>query len=182
MTKSYIKIIFFFGFLLCSFGQNAFAEIELEIDPIAYVLKGYSFHVAYAGKSTRLDAGFFALELPKDSTNENYTVSFEGSGLKLDYIGNRIDGFFSGIQYSRAKVKFIYDDSEDNLTEEETSRYIKNYGVRIGYRFGKKGLYLSFWVSVDYNKLEGDDVILGGKEYDFKDITFFPTVHIGYRF
>lgn len=62
--------------------QRGWAAVEMEVDPIAYGLEGYSFHLNLAGEGARFDMGVFALELPEDKDNPNYTVSFEGAGIK----------------------------------------------------------------------------------------------------
>lgn len=180
--KKLISLCFamiWFSTLLC---QNAFAEIEIEIDPIAFGLKGYSFHVAYAVKKTRFDIGVFALELPEDSNNENFTVSFTGYGAKWDYVGDRVDGMFWGVEAGTSIVNFKYDNPDSSLSNEETTRTLNTYGLRFGYRIGIDGFYITPWLGINSANLIGDDVTLGGETYDQQEIIFFPTVHIGYRF
>lgn len=182
----YIRKLSQFGSLLIigliGFQSVIYAEIEIEIDPIAYALKGHSFHAIYSGSSSRVDLGGFALELPEDSKNKHFTVFFRGYGMKWDYFGSSVDGLFWGIQASTADVYFDFDDPDDALDKASTTRRVNNYGTRVGYRFGTDGLYISPWISVDYNELIGKDVELGNQKYDFQTISFFPTVHVGYRF
>ncbi|MBF0280921.1 MAG: hypothetical protein HQM13_24225 [SAR324 cluster bacterium] len=168
--------------LLCFSAGKAAAEIEIEVDPIAFALKGHSFHVAYAGDENRFDLGIFALELPEDSSNKYFTVFFKGYGVKWDYFGGSVEGGFIGVQASTANVEFEYDDPDDNISKQSTRRRVNNYGVRVGYRFGADGFYITPWISADKNELIGDPVVLAGEEYDLSEISLFPTVHIGYRF
>ncbi|MFK7824782.1 MAG: hypothetical protein AB8G05_11530 [Oligoflexales bacterium] len=55
---------------------------------------------------------------------------------------------------------------------------VYNYYVR----FGNKGFYVTPWFSIDYVVLEGGDVVMGGKKYEFQSIVSFPTFHLGYAF
>lgn len=181
ITKATCFLFFFFmiGAINPFLAQ---AEIEIEVDPIAFALKGHSFHLIYSAESTRYDLGVFALELPEDSNNEHFTVFFKGSGFKVDYFGSQVDGVFAGIQASATHVDFDYDDPDDDIEEQSAQRVVRNYGVRIGYRFGTDGFYVSPWISVDQNVMEGKDVELAGQTYELKAISFFPTVHVGYQF
>ncbi len=163
--------------LLCASG-SAQAAIELETDPIAFALKGHSAHLAFAGSGFRLDVGAFGLELPEDQNNPNYTVEMNGQGLKLDYYGDKIDGWFSGIEAGKATLDF----SNSLDPTSTTSRDLSNYGFRVGYRFGTEGFYITPWIGFDKFTNHGDPVILGGEEYQFKDLQIFPTVHLGYSF
>jgi hypothetical protein len=56
-------------------------------------------------------------------------------------------------------------------------------GVRGGYRLplGGSGLYVAPWIGASYD-FDGDDVVIGGKEFDRPLVTLFPTLHIGWRF
>ncbi|MCP4296969.1 MAG: hypothetical protein GY786_15305, partial [Proteobacteria bacterium] len=164
------------------FLESAHAEVEIEIDPIAYALKGNSLHLIYSGASSRVDLGTFALELPEAEKNENYTVYFKGQGIKWDYFGKSVEGVFWGIQASSTEVNFRFEDPSDSSNTGETNRRVNNYGIRVGYRFGSDGFYITPWISVDKNELLGDDVVLQGEKYDFEETSYFPTVHVGYQF
>lgn len=167
--------------LVLPIPTRGWVAVEVEVDPIAYGLDGYSLHLILAGKSIRFDMGAFALELPEDTKNPNYTVFFEGAGIKLDFIGGRTDGTFWGLEYSASTLTFQYDDRADSSPGVETIRRLKQYGIRVGYRFGVEGFYLSPWIGVSRGRLS-EPVALNGKPYQFDQWFFFPTIHIGYRF
>lgn len=157
------------------------AAVEVEVDPIAYGLAGYSFHLILAGETQRFDMGVFALDLPDDAQNPNYKVRFEGAGVKWDFNGSRIDGAFWGLEVASSTLTFRYDDPADATPAVETTRQLKSMGFRLGYRIGSQGLYLSPWIGISKGRLS-EPVVLGGQAYQFKKWIFFPTIHIGYRF
>lgn len=67
-----------------------------EIDPMAYILKGFSIHVGLGWKRWRLDLGNFAMAVPKFAHgNSDYDVSFDGFGAKLQYFlfAEQVGGF-----------------------------------------------------------------------------------------
>ena len=182
IKKIQIKRFLFVGlFLQLIFPINSHA-LEIEVDPLAFALKGYSFHVIFPFENSRIDSGFFGLELPENSKNEYYTVRFDGYGLKWDYIGNSIEGMFFGVEAARSMVTLQYDRPNDGLSLQETTRQMTTYGFRIGYRFGKEGFYISPWLGISKADLSGAPVKLSGSEYRQEEIVLFPTVHIGYRF
>ena len=183
MKTSPFQKLFWVSLLTFVFGFSGSAlSLEIEVDPIAYALKGYSLHLVYPQETTRFDVGVFAIELPEDSDNANFDVYFQGYGLKWDYFGKDPDGLFAGIQASVVEAQFTYNNSSSLYHEESTSRTVNNYGVRIGYRFGFGNAFVSPWISVDYNEISGEDVKFGDETYQQKTVTFFPTVHLGYRF
>ncbi|MGL1903687.1 MAG: autotransporter outer membrane beta-barrel domain-containing protein [Fibrobacterales bacterium] len=151
------------------------AQFEIEVDPLAYILKGYSLHGIYLLDETKIDVGVFGLELPEDSDNKNFTVYFKGAGFKYDWYGNALDGFFTGIQGSIATVEFSYASQNKN-------RIITSSGVRVGYRWSWGHFFVTPWVSVDYNHNWGSEVVIQQNKYDYTSISLFPTIHLGYHF
>ena len=163
--------------LFFSAKANEKLSFEIEVDPIAYMLKGYSLHGIYILEQTKIDLGIFGLELPSTSPNKEFTVTFKGFGFKYDYFGNSIEGFFTGIQASMAWV-----DVSLNNSSAEASRTVYNLGIRSGYRWSWGHFFVSPWMSVDYNILPEDNINLEGKKYEHQPFTIFPTVHLGYSF
>src|SRR5690625_3613695 len=71
-------------------------RFDVEIDPIAYALNGFSVHGGYTTGPWRIDLGTIGLEYP-DALNSSDAVeaSFVGAGWKLEhFIKGRPDGFF----------------------------------------------------------------------------------------
>ena len=158
------------------------AALEIEIDPIAFALEGQSYHVAIAGEASRFDVGVFGLELPDDSDNPNYTVSFDGFGVKWDYTGDCIDGLFWGVQASQIDIGFEFNNPNSGAPKEGTTRTTNTYGNRFGYRTGKEGLYVTPWIGFDRVEPYDNVVLGGGQKYNQDSVTVFPTIHLGFRF
>jgi hypothetical protein len=54
-----IRKMMLFALGLGLLATPATAQTEIEVDPIAYALNGYSLHIARVLGSTRLDVGVF---------------------------------------------------------------------------------------------------------------------------
>lgn len=172
-----LSSVFFVLVLFHLSAAQASRGFEVEIDPLAYFMKGYSLHGAVTFDRSRVDLGVFGLEVPQAvHGNDNYKYSFTGFGLKYDIFGSKLDGVFFGIDGGYVRGRF-----EHTPTGEVIYRDQFGIGPRIGYRFGADGLYISPWISVSY-VFGGKEVKLGGETFQSPPIQIFPTVHIGYRF
>jgi hypothetical protein len=158
---------------------EAHAQVEFEADPLAYALNGFSLHAAKVLGTTRLSVGTFGIDVPRSyHGNEGWSHSMRGAGVKWDYLGASIDGWFTGADAGFMRTRYSIDPEG---TKEQ--RNVIGAGVRAGYRLplGGAGFYLSPWVSVSYN-FDGDDVVVGTERFDRSAVTVFPTVHLGWRF
>lgn len=187
MNKQYF-FAFFLGFAQIAFAQTQDTHtptnrFELEVDPIAYALKGYSVHGIYVHERMRFDLGFFGIEQPEGySGNEGFNTHTQGVGGKINFLLNRKQTWFAGIGGG-------YADNKVTLEENGEVGHVYNWslGVHAGYRwfFLKKtalqGLYLAPWASLDYN-MPVNTLHFEGKTYEVKRWSVFPTLHIGYRF
>jgi hypothetical protein len=158
-------------------------KIEIEIDPLAYVLKGYSFHFIYTHNHIRYDAGIFGLEQPKSlSGNKKFKAVSKGVGFKVNYQFKPLNSFYTGVDVGIGKTKVT-----SNITGDSDTNNDINIGIHVGYKvfpFAKKhnflkGLYLTPWVGVSYNYFYNTV-----KFFDYKEnpVGYFATVHLGYRF
>lgn len=162
------------------------SSLGIEIDPMAYILKGYSVHGVYhsAGRWS-YDLGIFGIEEPEFySDNKDFKIKHNGAGIKVHYHLHGIDtkGFYVGLGSSYSKTE---------ATEKESK--IKNSGSALdlgmhgGYRFfmfknnNGKGLYLTPWISLDYH-LYQDKIKFEKVDFKQNSLSVFPTVHVGYRF
>lgn len=159
--------------------STARAQVEVEADPIAYVLDGYSGHLAYVFNPVRVSVGVFGVDVPEFfHGNEGWALSSRGATMKVDYLIPNLGGFFVGLDtgYQRA-----------TLTLESTSasedQDVFGVGARTGYRvtFPGTGFYLVPWVSVSY-LFNPDDVVLDGETFEQGSVQVFPTVHLGWQF
>lgn len=159
-------------------------HLELETDPIAYLLKGYSFHAAVTHHHFRYSLGIFGIDPPDFLlTNDAFDVFTNGVDFKTDYLFNKdTKGLFVGVQanYGRDRIKYGSSFSQDI--------WGLNLGIRTGYRFmfGKndqasKGFYLVPWTALLY-ATNAKTIIHDGQEYQQAKWVPFPTLHIGWRF
>ncbi|MBK9415441.1 MAG: hypothetical protein IPN61_18820 [Bacteroidetes bacterium] len=163
--------------------MNFNRTIEIEVDPIAYMLHGYSVHGIYNHDHLRFDLGFFGIEQPASITgNKNFTTMSTGFGVKANYMIGKVDGFYLGLDAGSIANK---------VTEKESKRvdtgHTLSIGGHAGYRFfifknvksSWNGLYLTPWAGLSYNHIYDKVKLLNYKE---GSLGYFATFHIGYRF
>jgi hypothetical protein len=154
-------------------------HLDLEVDPIAYVFSGYSFHAGLGWKRVRLDLGAFGMELPSFvQSNRDFDVSFTGFGAKLQYFAfaEQQGGFVgvdSGVTWERAERTGSQMASRDRQV---------SVGVNAGWRFTfGDHFYATPWLGVSYT-FGTTSTTLGGSTFEPVRLNVFPTVHLGYRF
>jgi hypothetical protein len=161
------------------------SAFEIEIDPIAFLLGGYSFHGIYQHEKVRIDAGVYGLDVPESfQHNTGYELRNEGLGIKVNYVLNGVDGWYAGLGLGYSKLEAKHQESGEAATGSSVGT-----GVDIGYRWflkkkkddEVKGLYLTPWLGINYN-FYPDKVQFASREYKHKAFELFPTVHLGYRF
>lgn len=166
------------------FAQKS-QRIELEIDPIAYALKGYSVHLIHVQNRWRKDLGVFAIQQPEGyGPNVGYKVYSAGVGAKLNYLLNKKETWFAGIGggYVENNIKHI-------VSAQTAVQKLVSFGVHAGYRWSPfrnsgsafKGLYIAPWASLDYNHTL-NAVRFDAGPYKQAKLSVFPTVHLGYKF
>ncbi len=152
---------------------------DVELDPTAYALSGYSIHVGIGYDHLRLDLGNFAMALPQFvHGDDGFDVAFDGYGAKLQYwFRDDQTGLFAGVDAGVVRVHAKLQGSD--LAADDTQI---GAGVQAGYRLSlPAGFYATAWLGVGY-AFSADDVMLGGKTYDPSPLTVFPAIHLGYRF
>jgi hypothetical protein len=162
--------------------ENSDAETfhaDAEIDPTAYVLSGYSLHVGLGWERARLDLGAFALDVPEFvHGNEDFDVSFNGYGIKLQYfLFAEQRGAFVGVD--GAVTRSLVRRKGTDLASLDTQ---VSAGVNAGYRFELgAGFYVTPWIGVG-TLFGAGDVTLGGETFEQSPWLVFPAIHVGYRF
>ena len=159
-------------------------SLEMEVDPLAYLLNGYSLHTAVTYSAFRSSIGIYGIKTPGFLLpNDAFLVYTSGVDLKTDYFFRDLKGFYTGLQltYSKDRVGL----KESNYRED---LWGLNIGIRTGYRFmfGKrenqyKGLYLTPWIALMYNP-SAKTVQHRNQQYQQASWVPFPTIHIGWRF
>jgi hypothetical protein len=180
ITRSTALLAVTFALVLSVAARSrAAAQTEIEVDPVAYALNGYSFHVARILGATRLNVGTFGIDVPRMlHGNDGWSSRMRGVGVKWDYLGSDPDGFFAGLEVGYMRMRYTL----DAVAATET-RGVIGTGVRAGYRvpLGRSGLYVVPWAAVSYN-IDGDDVVVGGEAFDRSRVSVYPLLHFGWRF
>lgn len=151
----------------------------IEVDPIAYILSGYSIHGLYQYKKFRFDVGIYGLKQPQFySDNKDFTTRTMGVGFKTNYFLNRSETWFIGAGLGWTKERI-----EQKISSRREKQNFIGLGVHTGLRFNlfKTRFYISPWVSLDYN-FPLDKIQFESDEYKTKKISIFPTIHLGYKF
>ena len=152
--------------------------LDIEIDPVAYALGGYSVHGGIGWRRFRVDLGAFGMELPEWAhKNEGFSARFGGYGMKVQYfLMDRQGGPFLGASAGVLLPVVTLKDTEFAATFRQF-----NAGLQAGWRVEiGAGFFLTPWVGVDYN-FGAPEITLMEQTYEHQQWTFFPTVHLGYR-
>ena len=176
------QVRFFFASIMLILGvgtTRADTRYYLEVDPIAYVLKGYSLHAGMQTGQFRFQAGIFGATLPEGARdNPAFEVSMKGFGIKADYTGEQPDGWFVGMELEHSTMDYKHQNESTAL-----SRDAQFIGLRTGYKyeFGKR-FFLTPWVAIKRNISELSLIEIGGDKYQESAWLVFPTVHLGMHF
>src|SRR5690606_3646922 len=88
----------------------AAAQWEVEFDPLAYMVDGYSAHVARSADSStmRLQLGVFGADVPEWLHGEDdFDLRVRGVTVKLDYfLSDDLRGFFVGIDADYSNLRY----------------------------------------------------------------------------
>ncbi|MCB9587611.1 MAG: hypothetical protein H6718_19570 [Polyangiaceae bacterium] len=152
---------------------------DVELDPTAYVLDGYSVHAGINQGHFRLDLGAFALAVPEFvHGNPDYHVAFHGYGAKFQYFfAEKHSGGFVGVDVGHSRL--LAERKGTDLAETDDS---VSLGLHAGYRLDLfAGFYLNAWIGVGY-AVGAEDITLAGKTFEAQPLLVFPAIHLGYAF
>ncbi|KHD87009.1 MAG: hypothetical protein OM95_16810 [Bdellovibrio sp. ArHS] len=164
--------------LLLFLSSSAQAQWALEVDPLAYLAKGYSGHLIYQSSyGFSIDLGAFGMDFPDFAEpHDGFNTRFKGYGVKINYHGSRLDGAYWGVSGGTNEFEI-----EQTTTYEKQNTTINSVGVQFGYRWGQNGFYISPWIGFDY-VIDPPTLQFSSKSYEFPKVNVFPTVHLGYQF
>ncbi|HEX2873705.1 MAG TPA: hypothetical protein VHP33_20755 [Polyangiaceae bacterium] len=158
-------------------SQSSF-HADVELDPTAYALDGFSLHAGLGWSKLRVDLGVFGLRVPQFVHQQrDFDVAFDGYGFKVQYFpfAQQRGGFVGvdgGVSRSHVHLKGTQLTARDNQV---------SLGVNAGWRFELiGGIYATPWLGVGY-ALGQDDVTLAGKTFAGSSLIVFPAVHLGYH-
>jgi len=153
-------------------------RVEVDGDPAAFFVDGFSLHVAVVGAWRRIDFGVFSIDEPAFlHGNDGWSTELRGWGMNWEFLGGLGAGFFAGVGATFAIRTYRLDGSDLSV-----ERHQLLVGPHIGWRFQLgRHLYLSPWLAVQY-AYRGDEVTLAGERFDDRPYVIFPTVYLGWRF
>lgn len=160
-------------------GASLGFHADVEVDPTAYALQGYSLHVGVGHRRWRVDLGAFAMALPRVvHGNPGFDARFDGFGAKVQYfVWAEQRGLFVGADVGLSRLSVERRRSDLAAAEHQVSA-----GINAGYRFVlPRDFYVTTWLGVGY-AFGADDVSLGGRTFEAQTLIIFPAVHLGYRF
>jgi hypothetical protein len=177
MTKTLLAAAALLAFSLPA-GAAA-VRADMEVDPTAYVLGGYSVHAGIVHERLRVDIGAFAMNVPQFlHGNSNFRESFDGYGLKLQYFPFADQaGAFAGVDVGLVRVRLRRVGTDLASQSDQIG-----VGVHAGYRFELgRSFYATPWLGVGY-QFNAGATTLGGQTFTADRWSIFPAVHIGCRF
>jgi hypothetical protein len=152
---------------------------EIEADPTAFALHGYSAHLGYAAGPLRIDLGAYGTDIPRRvHGNDRFHAAMRGYGIKAQFfLSGHTEGWFSGAGLGHATLRVRADDSGLRAAQPSASA-----GAESGYRFqlGPR-FHLTAWGGVDYVP-HARDIQVGASTYENRRLQPFAAVHLGYRF
>jgi hypothetical protein len=164
---------------------------SLELDPAAFILKGYSFSLKYSNEklpnwSVMVSgfAGNYPNSLLAESNKSRGWTDLKfrcSNALFVDYhIKPSRKGLFFGPSV------FSYKNEVKNSTTNQTISFRTIYpNVRVGYNwfpFKKLDLYLSPWINVGKEFSIDKNNISKGIEYSTAQVKYVAALHIGYNY
>jgi hypothetical protein len=152
---------------------------DIEIDPLAYIFKGFSVHAGYEHRKFRYDVGVFGLEEPEAiHKQENFRHKGIGAGIKADYLFKSYEGVFAGLSLSSALHTYTY--LPDNT---DVERFGLSCSIRTGYRF-VIGQHFTIvpWGDIGYVLNQEDPVNVNNETFPTDRVKYFLTVHFGWKF
>jgi hypothetical protein len=152
--------------------------VEVDGDPAAFFIDGFSLHVAVTGPWRRLDLGVYAIDEPKLIYGQDgWRTELRAWGLGWEAVGGLGPGFFAGVTAQLAVRTYIHEASETVV-----ERHQLFVGPHIGYRIMLGDhFYLAPWLAVLY-AYRGDEVTVAGDRFDDVPYVIFPTVYAGWKF
>lgn len=166
-------------------SKRSFNElVYFEVDPFAYINKGYSLHLGYENWGWRFDLTKVKVDFPIAFEEAFYnTEAFDLVsnivGFKIDYIGHRENwtrGAFVGLDVNRQKLGMTH-----RSTEMSKDLNTFNIGIRVGYKINiYKGFYVTPWAALWKNVMAEESFTVGEDTISSNEWDWITTLHIGY--
>lgn len=169
--------------LIVETGHAQSAEsghLEVEIEPLAYVLGGAGGHVGYQGSRWSYTLEVFTLTVPRRlHGNEEFEAAPLGMELHVERsFGEGSGGWYAGPEIGVKRLEVTH---ESTGTQRAHVRY--GVGVRGGYQWfpGWGQLYLSPVAGLVYT-LNSEPIRIQNETFETGPLTPFVTVGLGWSF
>ena len=174
------------------FSRNYGSRLSVEIDPLSFILKGYSFHMKYQpmfSERVLIGIGTYGLDVPewvvnsdKDNRDKGWDVRIRRSFfVNGEYFPKKANyGWFIGEQIGLQSFR-VSNRSEVLGSSDFNTILLMTYA---GYSWHpyKGSFYIKPWVGLGYlEKIDGINRI-GTMRYDVGPLYPFFTFHAGYTF
>lgn len=174
------------------FSRSYSSRLSLEIDPVTFLLKGYSLHVRYQpmfSERLLIGVGTYALDLPETIVDLNKDNRDRGWNARIrnayflygEYYPRKANnGWFLGEQIGFQRYK-VTNESEAGGTASFNTILLMTYA---GYSWHpyKGAFYIKPWVGLGFTeKIDGINRT-GSAKYDVGPLFPFFTFHAGYTF
>ncbi len=97
------------------------SNYDVEVDPIAVALRGYSLHLGLSDLAFgRFDLGVYGMKFPASIVpSEKFKASFTGFGAKWDFVPTAETGLFYGIETSRNSIRATLIETSESVVSTE---------------------------------------------------------------
>ncbi len=171
--------------------ENAKTKFSIEVDPMTYLLKGYSVHLRIQPKNSEhllLGVGLYAMDMPDPFVNMNSENKDAGWDVRI----NQGVGLFGEYHFSEVNSKFFVGAQlsiQEYKIEQESaagsSKYTNALGMAyVGYTIKPfdNELYFKPWAGIGYTEKISGSNELNGETYSIESMVPFATLHVGYTF
>jgi hypothetical protein len=159
--------------------SGAGVRFDVEVDPLAYLLRGHSLHIGLRVSRLRFDLGTFGLMVPEFIHGQkSFEDTASGYGAKADvYLFAPQSGLFVGVESSLTQQQITDEESDVRATF-----WAWSAGVRAGYQFELPAeFFIKPWIGIGH-RFGHDDIEVAGRVFHQSPLLVFPTVHVGYVF
>lgn len=166
--------------LMAHAGAYAGPIVDLEADPIDFILGGYRLHAGVTHDRFRFDLGVLKVEIPRAiHGNDRFEYRISGVVARIDYLFGSYPGWFAGMEGTLMENTYAHIPTRTSET-----RHPFLLAARSGYRFVFFGnLTVTPWVGLGALLNKGQDyVVVEGDRFKVRTINIFPTVHVGWAF
>ena len=179
-----VFIWFFSAGLAAQDSTGVKGRLEVEVEPAAFIFRGYSLNFGYQTGPFRISVKSFAVNQPILFVGNTYfAVQSSGIGFEVDYLFRPRSTPFLGLlsDYHSDQV-FTASSTGSGLRRSVSA------GLRAGYRYFPaqpgsryRGIYLSGSVAA-FSKLGNTEVEVAGHRYGRRALYLIPAVNVGYHF